>query len=95
MVTTSDNVGSAKENSSPIEKAMGNLFGKIDKLEQLTGKFIGKTALVRIEAGVQGQSLESKASSPMSPLEIQIDDASEKIDMIAYRVEQALAELRL
>jgi hypothetical protein len=95
MATINEKQETVRKDKSPMEEMVERLFGKLERLEHLTGHFIDQTASVRLEIGAESDSLETKASQPMSPLEAQIDDAIDTLDMLIYRVEQALAELRL
>jgi len=92
---TGERIGSEVKSQSPIEQVIEKLFGKIENLERLTGRFIGKTTSVRVELGVKEHNAESKPPSPISPLEVQIEETMDKIDAMICRLEQALAELRL
>lgn len=94
MVTPNESKKTLAE-QSPIDEAFGNLFAKIEKAEQSIGQFIGRTKSVRAEVSVKSESANVLESSPVSLVEAQINEAADRIDMIAYRVDQALAELRL
>lgn len=84
------------EDRSPIEDSFDKLFGKIERAEMHVGRFIAKTKRIRVESGAEGEPKEVQGSvGPISTVEEKLNEASARIESIAYRAERALSELRL